>query len=147
MNPFEALRLGPSASEEEIVRQAARLRQRAADEAELTTIRQAVQALTGKAEDRLLHALLTHPRPAHAAAALDRFARAFRRAPAAEGEPAAAPMLDIKDFADLLQAILVEEFDLTPPPFETVAVGEDPEEIHRQAGEALWQSLVFDTRA
>jgi len=73
MNPFEALRMDPSASEEEIVKQAARLRQRAADEAELTAVRQAVQALTGRAEDRLLHALLTHPRPGHAAATLDKF--------------------------------------------------------------------------
>ena len=54
MNPFEALRLDPSASEEEAVKQAARLRQRAADEAELTAVRQAVQALTGRPEDRLL---------------------------------------------------------------------------------------------
>ena len=62
MNPFEALRLDPSSSEEEVVKQAARLRQRAADEAELAEVRQAVQALTGRPEDRLLHALLTHPR-------------------------------------------------------------------------------------
>ena len=45
MNPFEVLHLDPSSSEEEIVKQAARLRQRAADEAELTAVRQAVQAL------------------------------------------------------------------------------------------------------
>src|SRR5437868_2432650 len=109
MNPFEALRLDPSASEEEVVKQAARLRQRAADEAELTAIRQAVQALTGRAEDRLLHALRTHPRPGHAAAALEKFAAAFRRAPAASGEPPTVPPLDRKEFAELLQAVIVEE--------------------------------------
>jgi hypothetical protein len=147
MNPFEALRLDPSASEEEVVKQAARLRQRAADEAELTAVRQAVQALTGRAEDRLLHALLTHPRPGHSAPTLEKFAAAFRRAPAASGEPPAAPPLDLKEFAELLQAILVEELDLTPQPFEAPAAAEDPDEIRRQTGEALWQSLVFDPRA
>src|SRR5260370_38957376 len=114
MNPFEALRLDPSASEEDVVKQAARLRQRAADEAELTAVRQAVQALTGRPEDRLLHALLTHPRPGHAAPALERFAAAYRRAPAPSGEPPAAPGLGLKEFADLLQAIVAEEMDLTP---------------------------------
>src|SRR5947207_3842306 len=125
MNPFEALRLDPSASEEEVVKQAARLRQRAADEAELTAVRQAVQALTGRPEDRLLHALLTHPRPGHSAPALEKFAAAFRRAPAASGEPASVPALDLKEFAELLQAILAEELDLTPPPFEAPAAADD----------------------
>src|SRR5262249_37567333 len=72
-NPFEALRLDPTATEEQIVAQADRLRQRAADEAELAAVRQAVQALTGRAEDRLLHALLTPPRPAWLSPALERF--------------------------------------------------------------------------
>ena len=147
MNPFELLHLDPSATEEEIVKQAARLRQRAADDAELTAVRQAVQALTGRAEDRLLHALLTHPRPAHAAAALEKFAAAYRRAPSAGLEPPAVPTLDLKDFADVLQAILVEELALAPASFEAPAAGEDPDEIRRQTGEALWQSLVFDMRA
>ena len=47
-NPFEILRLDPSASEEEIVRQAGRLRQRATDGPALNAIRQAVQALTAR---------------------------------------------------------------------------------------------------
>ena len=147
MNPFEVLRLDPCASEEEIVKQAARLRQRAADEAELTAIRQAVQALTGRPEDRLLHALLTHPRPGHAAPALEKFAAAYRRAPAASGEPPAAPALDLKEFAELLQAAIEEDLDLTPPSFEAPAAAEDPDEVRRQTGEALWQSLVYDPRA
>ncbi|HVS35466.1 MAG TPA: hypothetical protein VMS17_07765 [Gemmataceae bacterium] len=147
MNPFEALRLDPSSSEEDVVKRAAQLRQRAADEAELTAVRQAVQALTGRPEDRLLHALLTHPRPDYAAPALERFSAAYRRAPAPPGEPPPVPGLDLKEFTELLQAILVEELDLTPPPFEAPAAGEDPDELRRQMGEALWQSLVFDPRA
>src|SRR6516225_9773440 len=95
VNPFEVLRLDPSATEEEVVRQAARLRQRAADEAELTAVRQAVQALTGPPEEWRLHALLTHPRPAHASPALDKFAAAFRRSPA--GGP--APVVPGPDLA------------------------------------------------
>ena len=147
MNPFEVLRLDPSVSEEEVVKQAARLRQRTADEAELTAVRQAAQALTGRAEDRLLHALRTHPRPGHACTALEKFAAAYRRAPAASGEPPAAPPLDMSDFQRLLEDVLIEELDLTPPPFEAPAAEEDPDEVRRQMTEALWQSLVFDPRA
>ncbi len=147
MNPFEALRLDPSATEEEVVKQAARLRQRAADEAELTAVRQAAQALTGRAEDRLLHALRTHPRPGHACPALEKFAAAYRRAPSASGEPPAAPTLDMSDFRRLLEDILIEELELIPAPFEAPAATEDPEEVRRQAAEVLWQSLVFDPRA
>ena len=110
-------------------------------------MRQAVQALTGRPEDRLLHALLTHPRPGHAAPALEKFAAAYRRAPAATGEAPSAPAVDLKEFADLLQALIVEELDLTPPPFEAPAAAEDPEEVRRRTAEALWQSLVFDMRA
>ena len=147
MNPFEVLRLDPSSSEEEVVKQAARLRQRAADEAELNAIRQAVQALTGRPEDRLLHALWTHPRPGYAAPALERFAAAHRRAPAPTGEPPPAPAPDLREFADLLQTLLAEELDLTPPSFEAPAATEDPDEIRRRTSEALWQGLVFDMRA
>ena len=147
MNPFEALRLDPSSSEEEVVKQAGRLRQRAADEAELTTVRQAVQALTGRPEDRLLHALLTHPRPGHAAPSLERFAAAYRRAPAASGELPPAPVLDMKEFEELLTTILVEELDLTPPMFEAPAAAEDPDELRRRTAEALWQGLLYDPRA
>jgi hypothetical protein len=146
VNPFEVLRLDPSASEEEVVRQAARLRQRAADEAALSAARQAVQALTGRPGERRLHALLTHPRPAHDAPALDRFAAAFRRPPAAGPAPA-APGPDLAEFEALLRAQLAEELELTPPPFEAPPAADDPDEVRRQASEALWQSLVFDPRA
>lgn len=85
-NPFEVLRLDPSASDEEVVRQGGRLRQRAADEETLAAIRQAVQALTANAEDRQLHSLLTHPRPCYRWPALERFAAAFRRPPVSDAE-------------------------------------------------------------
>ncbi len=46
-NPYEVLRLPPTASPEEVVRQGARLAQRAADEPARNAIRQAVRQLTG----------------------------------------------------------------------------------------------------
>jgi hypothetical protein len=82
VNPFEVLCLAPAATEEEIVRQAGRLRQRAADEAEIAAIRQAVQALCGRPEDRARFAEFTHPNPCYQWPALDRFVAAFRRPPA-----------------------------------------------------------------
>jgi hypothetical protein len=144
-NPFEVLRLDPLATEEEIVRQAGRLRQRATDEATHNAIRQAVQALTARADDRRLHALLTHPSPRHEAPALDRFAAAFRRPPAAAA--ATCPPLDQGELETLLRAKLIEELELTPQPFEPVASAEDADEIRRQTSEALWQSLLADPRA
>jgi hypothetical protein len=146
-NPFEVLRLDPSSSEEEIVRQAGRLRQRATDEAARNALRQAVQALTASAPDRQLHALLTHPRPAWQSAALDRFAAAFRRAPAAAGSPEPCPPLDLEEFTALLCALMAEELELAPLEFEGVPDGDGPEEVRRQTAEALWQSLLFDPRA
>src|SRR5262249_62352551 len=79
---------------EEVVRHAGRLRQRASDEATVAAIRQAVQALMGRAEDRLLHELLTHPGPCHDWPALERFATAFRRPPlpSAEASPTRPPL-------------------------------------------------------
>ena len=144
-NPFELLHLDPSATEEEIVRQAGRLRQRAADETTLNAIRQAVRMLTARPEDRLLYSLLTHPAPCHQWPALDRFAAAFRRPPAATNPPAACPPLDMEEFGSLVKALAAEELELTPLPFEPVADAESAEEIQRQTTEALWQSLLFDT--
>ncbi len=95
-NPFEVLRLDPTAPAEEVVRQAGRLRQRATDETTVAAIRQAVQALTGRPEERLLHELLTHLAPCHAWPALERFTAAFRRPPLPSGEtPATCPPLDL----------------------------------------------------
>ncbi|HZV03802.1 MAG TPA: hypothetical protein VE999_01815 [Gemmataceae bacterium] len=146
-NPFEILRLDPSATEEEIVRQAGRLRQRATDEETRNAIRQAVQALTARAEDRELLALLTHPRPRHHWPALERFTAAFRRAPAAPGPAQACPPLDMEELTDIFRGLIAEELELPPLPFEPIASGETPREIERQSAEALWQSLLFDPGA
>jgi hypothetical protein len=145
-NPFEVLRLDPASSEEEIVRQAGRLRQRATDEGERNAIRQAVQALTASAAGRLLHALFTHPRPAWQSAALDHFTAAFRRAPAPEGPPAPCPPLDREEFEALLCALAAEELELSPLEFEGLPADEGSEEVRRQTAEALWQSLIYDPR-
>ena len=147
MNPFEVLRLDPSASEAEVVDRAARMRRRAADEAGAADVRQAARALTGRAEERLLHALLTHPRPGHTSPALEKFSAAFRRAPAASGAPPAVPPLGLKEFEGVLKGFLAEELEMTPPHFEALAAAEDPDEARLRMAEALWQSLLFDVRA
>jgi hypothetical protein len=144
-NPFELLRLDPASSEEEVVRAAAILRQRAADEAALNAIRQAVQALTGRPEQRLLYALRAHPRPTHHWPALDRFAAAFRRPVAGEAPP--CPALDLSELTDLLLTAVAQALESAPLPLEAVPGGEGPEEVRRQTAEALWQSLVADLRA
>jgi hypothetical protein len=146
-NPFEVLRLDPTATEEDVVRQAERLRQRAADEAALGAIRQAAMALTGRPEERALHALLTHPRPGHASAALDRFAAVFRRAPAPTAAPAPCPDLDADEFRRLLLVAAAEELDLPPAAFDALPGTDGADEVRRQWAEALWQSLLFDPRA
>jgi len=146
-NPFEVLRLDPSASEEEVVRRAGQLRQRASED-ELTAIRQAVQALTGQPEERLLHALLTPPRPPYHWPALEQLANAFRRPPrTSPAEPSPPPELDLREFAALLRPLLLAE--LAPPalPFEMPPIEETEEEIWRQTIEGLWQLLPFEPLA
>jgi hypothetical protein len=145
-NPFEILRLDPLATEEAIVRQAGRLRQRATEEATLNAIRQAVQALTARAEDRLLYSLLTHPSPGYHAPSLDRFKAAFRRPPAIAGDAWACSSLDLKEFEGLIKEKCIEELELSPLLFEAITAGENIDEIGRQTAEALWQSLLFDSR-
>jgi hypothetical protein len=146
-NPFEVLAIDPTASEEQIVQQAGRLRQRSTDEATLTAIRQAVQALTGAAAERMLQALLAHPQPVYSWPALDRFINAYRRAPAPTTAAAACPPLDMAELASLLRAHLAEELIMQPLPFEPLTAAEDAGEIQRQAAEAVWESLICDPRA
>jgi hypothetical protein len=93
-NPFEVLRLDPTTPTDEIVRAAARSRQRATDETTIAEIRQAVQALTGQADERRLHELFTHPSPRYAWSAVEEFAAAFWRSPCAEKD--ASEMADIE---------------------------------------------------
>jgi hypothetical protein len=143
-NPFEALRLAPESGEEEVVRQAGLLRQRATDEAELDAIRQAVQALTGPEGARAWHALLTHPRPDYRSPALERLAATYRRPPAASAAP--FPPLELKEVKGLLVEALEQELEPTPLPFEAVDAMEGAEEIDRQTGEAVWQALIADLR-
>jgi hypothetical protein len=146
-NPFEVLGLDPAASEEEVVRRAGQLRRRAAGEAEVAELRRAVQALTGRAEDRQLLALLTHPRPGYAAPSLERLAAEFRRPPAAAGPPPACPPPDLAEVAAWLAARLAEALEGEQLPFEPVAPDDESAEIRRQNDEALWQSFIFDGRA
>jgi hypothetical protein len=146
-NPFEVLRLDPAATEEEIVRQAGRLRQRVADEAALSAVRQAVQALTARRDDRRFFALLSHPRPGYAAPSLDRLAAAGRRPPPIEGAATPCPPLDLDEFQALLRALLVRELQPAPLPLEPVPAAADPDEVARQYAEAVWQSLLSDTKA
>jgi hypothetical protein len=89
-NPFEVLRLDPTTPSVEIMRTAARLRQRATDESTIAAVRQAVQALTGSPEARRLHELLTHPGPRYLWPATEQFAAAFWRSPFPEQQPAEA---------------------------------------------------------
>jgi hypothetical protein len=146
-NPFEVLLLPPTASEEEVVRQGARLAQRAADEPARNAIRQAVRQLTGSAEERALHALMTHPGPEHGSAELERFSAAFRRAPAAESNPQPCPPVDLEEVRALLSQALAAEMEQQPMPLEPIMVDDTPEEIARQTTEMLWQSLLSDSRA
>lgn len=147
-NPFEVLRLDPLAPADEVVAHAGRLRQRATDEATVTAIRQAVQALTGRPEERLLHELLTHPAPCHRWPALERFAAAFRRPPLPAGEaPPACPPPDLAEVAALLRPLAAAELDAPPLPFELVGQPEDRAEVVRQTVEGVWQTLPFDMRA
>jgi hypothetical protein len=145
-NPFEVLRLDPTSSEEEVVRQAGRLRQRAHDEATLDAVRQAVQTLTASPSSRRLAALLTHPRPSYHAPELERFVSAFRRPPL-PATPPEVPPADPGEVARLLGAQLAPPQDFTPLPLEVPDADEPAEEIRRQTAEAMWQSLLNDPRA
>jgi hypothetical protein len=142
-NPFELLGLPPSATPEEAVQQAARLCQRAADEATRNRIRQAVRQLTGSDEERSLHALLTHPRPDYDHAARDAFHAAFRRPP-----PSTAafsyPPIDLSEVRDILCQILAAELETPALPLEAVPETDEAAEIDRQTAEALWQRLLAE---
>jgi hypothetical protein len=143
-NPFEVLRLDPAADEEQIVAHAGRLRQRATDDATVAAIRRAVQALTGRAEERWIHQLFTHPRPCYQWRALERFVAAYRRpvAPSAvagaRGESPACPELDFRELAALLDPSAAGEANLS------AHIGTWPEETRRRVGSALAQCLLHD---
>ncbi len=144
-NPFEVLRLAPSADNEEVVRQAGRLRQRAGSEAEINAIRQAVQALVGDAAERRLYEALTPANPHYPGPAVERLATLYRRAPAPPA-PAECPPVDAEELAALLRPELVERWQLPPLPLDASGTEDTPEEIRRQLVEALWQGLAHDSR-
>jgi hypothetical protein len=147
-NPFEVLKLDPTASAEEIVRQAGRLRQRAADDAAIALIRQAVQTLSGGSEERQLHEILTHPAPCYSWPALDQFVAAFRRPPQADPTSAVScPPLDLVELSALLRPLL--EAELNPPSlgFESIGEPDSTTEMIRQALEATWQLLPLDSES
>jgi hypothetical protein len=145
-SPFEVLRLPPTATEEEVVRQAARLCQRAGDEAARARYREAARRLTGDANERGLHALLTHAGAEYASPELEHFVNAHRRPPAGAAAPAACPPLDRGEVAALLRAAVLAELAPAPLPLALVEAGEPPEEVARQTAEALWQGLVAEPR-
>jgi hypothetical protein len=144
-NPFEVLRLGPAAGNEEVVRQAGKLRQRAGSEADINAIRQAVQALVGGAEERWLHEWLTPANPHYPGPAVERLATLYRRVPAAP-VPAECPLVDAAELAALLRPVLLERWQLPPLPLDASGTEDTPEEIRRQLVEALWQGLAHDSR-
>lgn len=141
--PFELLQLPPEATEEEIVRQGARLCQTATDDSR-DAIREAVRLLTATEEQRRLHALLTPPAPATPSRELERFVAAHRRAPASE--QVLVPELDRAEAAEIVRGLLLARVDTSPPALEPVPDTESEEEIARQASEATWHSLLYDMR-
>jgi hypothetical protein len=141
-NPFEVLGLDPTTPNDQVVARAGHLRQRVTDEKEWTAIRQAVQALTGPAEERFIEEMLTHAQPCYHWPALERFRAAFRRPPSqACAQLPPCPPLDLSEFAQLLRPILADQWQPPELPLASVEANEPAEEIERQNIEALWQCL------
>jgi len=135
-NPFEVLRLDPAAGNEEVVARAGRLRQQATGEPEVTALRQAVQGLTGPAEERFLQAMLTHPRPCYLWPDLDRLRAAFRRPPGrAEATLSPCPAFDGTEFALLLQQAAGE-------PGDSAHLSVSEEIVTPGGGKESWESAV-----
>jgi hypothetical protein len=145
-NPFEVLQLSPEASEQDAVRQAARQCQRASDEPARNAARQAIQRLTASREEWTLCAMLTHPRPEHQDAEIERFVAAHRRPPATAGAAPGVPGVDLEELRGLLLDALAEEQAVGPLALERLPLVESAEEIGRQTSEALWQGLIAELR-
>lgn len=90
--PFEVLRLPPTATAEQAVRQAARLTQLAPDEATRNRVRQAIQQLMASPQAWTLASLLAHPLPQYERPEVERFVAQHRRPPAGL---AAAPLPEV----------------------------------------------------
>ena len=139
-NPYEVLGLPPGASEADVVRQGARLAQQAGDD----EVREAVRQLTAGAETRELFALLTPPGGGGVGPEVERFIAQHRRPPA--GLPLNVPALDEAELRDLVRRAVAATLEPRPQPLAAVPAGESAEEVERQTGEALWQSLLHDMR-
>jgi hypothetical protein len=147
-NPFEVLRLDPTTPGAEVVRVAGRLRQQATDEATISAIRQAVQALTGAEEERRLHELRTHARPSYQWTGLEQFVVAFGRPPQpAEGPASTCFPSDLEELVAMLPPVLAQELAPLLQPREPTGTLNSPKEIRKQLIEALWRCLRFDSRA
>lgn len=145
-SPFDILGLPPTAGEDEVVRQAARLCGRTSDEAARGRYREAARLLTGDAARRELFALLTHPGSHPESPELTRFVNAHRRPPASPAAPAARPPLDAAEVRAMLREARLAELAPAPRPLALVEAGEPADEVARQTAEALWQGLVAETR-
>ena len=148
-NAFETLKLNPSATEEEIVQQAGKIRQRTTDEATQSKIRQAVQQLTSTEEKRRLESLLTYQEPRYDWDAIVRLMNAHRRPPAGEQVQSQeqCPPLDAKLLASLLREMWANELQSGELSFVPPRIEELPEELDRQTVEALWRALLYDPRS
>ena len=75
-----------------------------------------------------------------------RFADQYRFTSVCLGRPDDAPPLDETDLAMLMLGALSDELAAPPAPLELLPLEESAEEIRAQQAEALWQSLLYDTR-
>jgi hypothetical protein len=143
-DPFEVLGLPADATEEDAVRQGARICQTAGDEETRNAAREAVRQLTASAEERQLHALLTPPGFRQLDEGLKRWAAAHRRPPAIEARP--VPPLDQAEAREVLRQLLLAEPAPPPAPLELVPDELAPEESRLLESEAAWRSLLHDPR-
>jgi hypothetical protein len=140
-NPFELLRLDPTASNDEVVAQAGRLKQQGVNDRELTAIRQAVQILTGSSKERFVQAMFSHPDPCYHWPALERLRAAFRRPPQGTGEQTSrCSPLKLEEFAEMLRPILGEPWDVEKLPDLPRETGNTPG-LPENCG---WRTLVDD---
>ncbi len=145
-NPFEVLRLDPTTSVEEAMRQADRLTQETADEPLRQRLRAAAQQLTISPDRAALAALLTPPAPGYASEALREFVVRHGSPPA--GTPSEArPRLDEDEFRRRLLEAIAGELSPGVAELEPLEITESGAEIARQTAEAMWQALLSDMRA
>ena len=145
-NPFEILRLDPTTSVEEAMRQADRLAGETADEPLRQRLRGAAQQLTISPDRAALAALLTPPAPGYSSDALREFIVRHGSPPA--GTPSEArPRLDLDEFRRRLLETIAGELSPGVAELEPLEITESGAEIARQTAEAMWQALLSDTRA